>query len=177
MAGAAYNAGYSMVSDDVLALDFEDDVPFALPGFPHAKLWAHSAIALVDDAGELNRLAASYAKLARPITERFASESSRLAAVFVIEDGPEIVVSRLSGHSALGALLPHWYGAGFDGQLVDILGRERHLRETTMLANRTAVFRLTRPRDLARLPEVVTAVEKTIMSARELKPEESACRS
>jgi hypothetical protein len=177
MAGAAYNAGYSMVSDDIMPVDLCNDVPVVAPGFAYAKLWADSAEALVANAGTLKPLAASYGKLSRPVTARFASAPARLAAVFVLEDGPDIVVSPLKGHSALSALLPHWYGAGFDGQLVEILGRQRHLRETTLLASRIWLYRLTRPRVLERLPDVVAAVENTVRSAMELKIEERSCLS
>jgi len=175
MAAAMYKAGYHMLSDDIMPVDLNGETPLVPPGFPHTKLWSETAAVLVDDAAALAYLAPDYDKRSRPITERFAAAPAPLQAVFVLETGAGVHIEKLSGHQALGALLPHWYGALFNGQLVDILGRERHFRETAALAERVPVYRLTRPRCFERLPEVVDAVSAVVNQAG-TSPSEAACR-
>ena len=165
MITALHNAGFSLVADDILSVTLPEETshePLAVPGFPHAKLWRESAEALVADPDSLVPLSSETPKLARPITERFAQAPVPLTCVFVLADGPELLARRLSGHAAVGALLPHWYGACMNGQLMGVLGRERHLREATALAAAVRVYELTRPRVLERLPEVVTMIRDVV---------------
>lgn len=166
MITALHNAGFYLLADDVLCIRASSadagGHPNAVPGFPHAKLWGESAHALLSDAASLVPLSPQTGKLARPITERFADAPARLYAAFVLADAPEIAVRPLTGHAAVGALLPHWYGACLDGQLMGILGRERHLREVTALAASVRVYELARPRVMARLPEVVSQVRAVL---------------
>ncbi len=162
MVAAMYESGYELVSDDLMLAELHRDSVTVQPSFPHGKLTFESAAALLpDNAKTLRQLARFVRKLGRPV-ERFALRALPLAAVFVLEDGPEVDAVPLSGHQALQALLPHWYGAGFNGQLVDILGRTRHFRETAALAARVPVFRLFRPRRYDRLAEVVSEVNRTV---------------
>jgi hypothetical protein len=159
MAAALYNAGYYMMSDDLMALTVKGrDTVIVESGFPHAKLWAESAEALVEGAHALPRLGPYFDKRSRPITERFRETPTRLRAVFVLEKGQNVYTQQLSGFDALQQLLPHWYGVLFDGQLMPILGRERHFKETASLARTAPVYKLVRPWSLDRLPDVVNEV-------------------
>jgi hypothetical protein len=159
MATALYNAGYSMLSDDIMALSVEGNTATVQPGFPHAKLWAESAEALVDDPASLPALGPGFDKRARRVDERFLDKPTRLSAVIVLQKAHGLTVRRLHGIDAVRALLPHWYGALFDGQLLPIFGVDRHFRETARLAELAAVHELTRPWALERLPESVTAID------------------
>ena len=162
VAAALYNAGYYMMSDDIMAMTVEWETAVVEPGFPHAKLWAESVEALVADADTLVRIGPDFDKRSRPITERFRRSRAPLRAVFVLADGPHVSLRRLSGHESLRQLLPHWYGALFDGQLMPVLGRERHFEETALLARSVPVFELTRPFSFGRLPEVVREVSEAL---------------
>lgn len=161
MVAAMYQNGCDILSDDLMLADLGADGVIVQPGFPHAKLTFESAAALLEDAETLTQLARCVEKRGRPI-ERFAPHALPLAAVFVLEDGPDVQAVPLSGHQALAALLPHWYGAGFNGQLVDILGRTRHFQETAAMAARVPVYRLVRPRCYERLADVVAEVNRAV---------------
>ena len=157
-AAALHAEGYHLVSDDLMSLSYDDDGPVVQPAYPNMKLWLESAEVFLDDTRGLDTISADSEKRTVPISDRFATGPTRLGAVFVLETGPDVAIEPLGGTSALAAVLPHWYGAQFDGQLLSILGRERHFREAARLAGSVPVYRLTRPRDLSRLSEVVRAI-------------------
>jgi len=162
MAAALYNAGYSMMSDDIMAVSMETGAATVLPGFPHAKLWAESAEALVDDPESLPTLGPGFDKRARSVNERFLGEPTPLASVVVLERATCVALRRLRGIEAVRALLPHWYGALFDGQLLPVFGVDRHFRETAKLAEFVAVHELGRPWSLDQLSDSVAAVDTLV---------------
>ncbi len=181
MVSAMYNSGYSMVSDDLLPLVIGDGGTTVEPGFPHSKLCPNTARELAVSAEELNVLGPACEKQARAITERFAERSSRLGAIFVLQDASEIESVRLQRAGAFASLLPHWYGALFSGQLIDVMGRRRHFTECAKLAAAVPVYQLSRPRDLRLLSRVVEEVEEVLASHQQFSAHPSAgsvtCRS
>ena len=82
-----------------------------------------------------------------------------LTAVCLLSDGPDIALTRLSPLEATMALgrecFIRLHRAGSEVRLA-------HLRQSAEVAAITPVFRLTRPRSLARLGEVVEAVSGTL---------------
>lgn len=158
MAAALYNAGCPMMSDDIMAVVPRDDRAFTQAGFPHAKLWKTSARALVARHEKLAALAPGFGKRARPVRDRFLDAILPLRAVLVLDEGRHISLEQLVGFESIQALLPHWYGALFDGQLLPVLGADRHLRETSWLAQNTEVYRLVRPWSLRRVADVADEV-------------------
>ena len=173
LAAAFYRAGYGMVSDDLMPLLSHGTETVALPGFPRAKLWAESAHELVEDAAALPQVGPGFEKRSCTLDERFCAHPVAVQAVYVLDRGAQIAIERLSGYQALAELLPHWYGALFAGQLMDILGRGRHFRECAELASRLPVFRLTRPFSYERLHDVVNAVDAHAAQPARL---ETTCR-
>lgn len=159
MASAMHNAGYHMMSDDIMPGSIrEDGEIFVDSGFPHTKLWPESANELVESPASLRPIHANSEKRSRVIRERYFAGTARLEAVVVLEEGAAVHGTRLTGVAAVHALLPHWYGALFSGQLLGVLGYERHLRDATALARGTRVFRLVRPRSFDALTSVISEV-------------------
>ena len=56
MAAAFRARGYSLVADDLVAIDISGDVPMAYPGFPQLKLFPGSAALLDPRPGELPKV-------------------------------------------------------------------------------------------------------------------------
>ncbi|ORC32658.1 hypothetical protein B4O97_15985 [Marispirochaeta aestuarii] len=167
MAAAMYNAGYGMISDDLTAVSFDNEHPLVSPGFPRSKLWTESAEALTDGDDTLSMIFPGFKKMSRTVNDRFITTQAFLKAVFVLETADEIVIERLSGFKAVRALLPHWYGALFDGQLLPIFGQERYFREIANLASKVRVFRLARPRRFDVLQEVAARVDYVLSEKEE----------
>jgi len=162
MAAAMYNHGYRLMSDDLMAVTYSDEGTVVQSGFPQTKLWSESADILVHDAAVLRKLGPDFEKRSRPITERFREDPALLMLIFVLEFGEGLNIEPVNGKDALKALLPHWYGALFSGQLIDFFGRDKHFFECAQIARNIPVLKLTRPHSFSLLQDVVDMVDSYI---------------
>ncbi len=112
--------GNEIVSDDVVALARIGLDWFAIPAYPHVKLWPSSSQFLFGGSRQLPRLVSTWEKeyldLATP-EYKFAARSSRVGAIFLLadrsHDSAAPFVETMSSRDALLALLGNSYGGGF----------------------------------------------------------------
>lgn len=159
MLGAMCSRGYELMSDDILALSSEEDRLIAASAFPHTKLWKESAAVLGQDFHNLTESVPGFDKQGRIAEDCFYPSPAPLRSVFILDYGDEVRIDRLSGKEALMAVLPHWYGAHFEGQLLDLFGRNEHFLQCTELIRSLPVYRLIRPESLERLGETAGIVD------------------
>lgn len=150
--------GFDLLGDDVLALRQIGGRFAALPGPPRVRLWRQSLdkFGLGSEGLEQSYTDPEFDKWDLPVaTGDMAEEELPLAAIYVLEDGPDIALAPLGGAAAAKALFDHTYR----GSYVDrIGGAAQHWRTVTMLATSIPVIRLERPRDLGRLDALGHAV-------------------
>lgn len=150
--------GLDLLGDDVLALEVEPDRVLALPGPPRVRLWREALDWFGVDSGvlESSYASADYDKWDLPVAaSSLAPEALPLAAVYVLEDGPELNFARPNGGPAAQSLFEHTYR----GEYVERIGAAAaHWKAVVTLAATVPVFRLQRPRDLSRLEELGRAV-------------------
>ncbi|WP_300974432.1 hypothetical protein [Sphingomonas sp. LHG3406-1] len=143
--------GQKLVGDDVVVVRHGMDGPIVHPGVPRLRLWGEALDHMGFERGGFERsyVDEGFDKWDVPVAgEALAAEGLPLAAIYVLEDGPEIAINRLSGAAAVAALFDHTYR----GQYVARTGGQAlHFRSATALALAVPVFRLRRPRDLSRL--------------------------
>jgi hypothetical protein len=171
MAATLYERGHRAMADDIipvpdpLAVGTPDRMPVVPSGFPMFKLWPPSVEALYEETTGIPLLlpnSPEYPRREKRADREFERTAVPLGAVFVLETGPEIRCERLTAHAALMALIrnSYWVAELPPDQ------RERHFRQCSALVARVAVFRLQRPRDLSRLPEVAACVEAVVEDFR-----------
>lgn len=167
MATAMCNSGYSLLSDDLLSIESKYSekcsMPIVQPGFPGLKLWETSARALVVEGEKLPMIGKKgfYEKRSHGLSNNYISETLPLNAVFLLsfDEIEEPIIETLSHKEALVELLPHWYGALFKGELLPILGYQRHFVECTALAKSVKIHRLIRPHSLEKVGHAVDLVD------------------
>lgn len=161
LAAALHARGHRLVSDDVAAVRIGPNGPEVYAGFPQLKLWPDALRALGRDAAALRRVEPGLAKRAQRVRERFAERIAvPLAQLHVLDDGPVVELTRLSLRHAFLALVRDAYGI----QRLDGVSDRTHFRGRAEMVQRVPVYRLTRPRDLRLLGEVVTRVERELES-------------
>lgn len=127
--------GHQMLSDDKVATLLHDGTFYAVPSHPHHRPFRQVEV------------------LGHPI-ERFATRARPIHACYVLErDEPHSAtcITELQGFRKFEQLAPH-YLFEFDFLL------ERRLHWLARLADRTRVFRVRRPWNLARMPEVYEVI-------------------
>lgn len=164
MAAAMLKNGYSLVSDDLLALCSNTKLPVVQSGFPSMKLWLDSAEHLGENDDDLPALGENvvYDKRILSLKDDFldSEDSLNCAVLLEYEDIDEPKLIKLSKKEALIYLIPHWYGAMFNGQMIPILGKKRLIDEIAYLADKGIIYKLIRPRSLEKLNSSVNIVDE-----------------
>jgi hypothetical protein len=144
--------GHTLVCDDVAAIDHAFRV---LPGFPRMRLYEDVLRGVGDEPSAHPPVHSQIDKRSKRVA-RFAKEPVRLERIFVLQSGEEFSVQPLSPQEALMELMRHTFCAH---QYAPLYGFKQHMERAAWLARALPVLRLTRPKDLARLPELVRFVE------------------
>ncbi len=158
-AAAFLQRGGSLVTDDLLVLQVAKDLVWAAPGVPFLKLWPEAITHLGSDPATHPLVKDNMLKRTTNQSAVFVTQPTALRAVFLLDHGLEMEIKQLSKHEALRNILPHWYGALFDGDLLPILGIERQFLDCTTLVERVPTYRLKRPVALDGLSAICQAIE------------------
>lgn len=161
LAAAMHGRGHSVMVDDVLALNMgEDGSIVALPGFPQYKLWPASVVALGREPSELAQLHPELEKRALRLREGVQETALPLKQIYVLEEADEPHIERLSSKEAYMNVFRHQYAPRFLGQTGEDI---RLFRQCQALAQQIPVYRLSRPKEFSRLPEVLSLLENNVM--------------
>jgi hypothetical protein len=159
---AFHHQGHGVVTDDMLALFWENDSLLVSPGYPRLKLELDSA-QFFDDAPTLDVEAPpSLVKYGYRATRGFLADPLPLKRVYLLEDAERAEVIPLPPREAVKELLSHWYGSQFGKPMIQALGPSTLLTHCTTLARHVTVCRLKRPRNFSDLPELVTLIEEDL---------------
>ena len=143
-----YDQGYRVLADDVCVVRADQGSPAtAYPGLPRLRLWQDALEASGRSADEhapsFHRAGDDRQKFDIPIPRgAAATEPLPLAALFVLEEGPQLAIHRLTGSRAVEAISANTYR----GRLIADLGDSNaHVAACVAIARSIPVFRLERP--------------------------------
>ena len=174
ISGECFKRGYSILADDVCAINAEGNV---LPSFPQIKLWHDSAKHLDIETTGLRKITPDYEKFAVPIKQQFHTDMRQLNAIYVLKshDKDEFHFEALTGVQKLQPMLENTYRSYF---LTGLKKEDSHLRHCMVLANRLSVVTVTRPTQGFKLKELVDLIEQDLLSrvppANKLSPQSVA---
>jgi len=161
-AAALACAGYSVITEDVLAIDNAGgDSFFVRAGYPRLRLWGDSAAALFGSADALPKISPGWDKHYLDVSSaRFGFSSRRrpLACVYVLAPGPtasgRAEVRELERAQPLLELVANSYATHYqDGK-----ARGAELALLASLCESVPVRQLVVPRDFSALPSLVDVV-------------------
>jgi hypothetical protein len=160
-AAALYARGYSIVADDVMAVQIETDTGLCTvaPGFPQLKLWPKAAASSLGDMPEtLPRLDPRLDKRARRVAREFTSAPLPLKRIYVLDEGEHHEVEYLRPQDALLKIIAHSYCSG----LLPSTGASAHFLQCTSIVNNVTVCGLRRRRSLSALSELTQLIEEDL---------------
>jgi hypothetical protein len=162
LASAFLQQGYSLASDDVIAVTFaEDGTPMAASSYPQQKLWQESLDGFGMERGNYRPIFRRETKFAVPVTAQFQEAPLPLAGLFelVKTDAGMISVEPVRSLDRLAVLHRHTYRHFW----IERLGAASwHFQMMTKLSNRASLHRLRRPSGGFTAPDLVAAILKTI---------------
>lgn len=164
LAMAMDQAGYPLLSDDILALDGTGTI-LALPGFAQIKLWPDALRHLGHQPETYIPLRPAAVKRGVPV-DPAGQGPLPLRHIFVLQQGGTASIRPLNQREALLALLPHWYLSRFDTQGLQALqALPQQFAQCTQVVQDVAVSLLLRPQSLAQLPHVVALIEGYVVAS------------
>jgi hypothetical protein len=155
-AAALVARGHPLLADDVLVVRTDTAAPVVHPGYPQLKLWPETALTIGEAPEGLFELHPLIHKRLRRAAEGFSSAPLPLRALYLLADGPVFAREPVRTREALIELVRNSYCA----RLLKTGGALEHFRQCASLAERGAVHRLLRPRDLSALPALVRLLEQ-----------------
>jgi hypothetical protein len=161
--------GYSVLTEDVLALQEQDGDFLVQPGYPLLRLWPESVKALFNLPEALPRLTPNWEKRYLDLTTgayRFHGQPQPLAAIYILGerslDADAPFIEAVSNREGLITLIGNTYST----IIRDMLDRAQEFRALSRIAA-SVPLRLVRPHtDPARLPGLCRAIIEDFTNLR-----------
>lgn len=152
--------GYKMISDDLVALSFENQQIHIYPSFPRVKLWEDSANKLDIDISNLNKIHRDMNKYSKPIeNEIFSNEISKPYIFYEINftDKNDIYIEDVKGVEKINTLLKNTYRPRY---ITYLNKNKEHFKQISLLANKLIVKKVYRPKEINTINEFTNILEK-----------------
>jgi len=164
LASAFMERGYSLLSDDVIAVSLsQDGTPYVTPSYPQQKLWQDSLNRLGMESGRYRSVYGRVDKFCVPVSSRFYADSLPLAGVFelVKTDDPQIQLSPIGKLGRFHTLFCHTYR----NFLIAPSGlTDWHFTMSAAIVNRIRMFQLRRPNAGFTAPQLVAQILQTVQT-------------
>lgn len=153
LAEAFFKQDYFVITDDILAIDFNSSKPQLAPSIPRIKLWPDSAIAMGYDPKLLPAI--NHQSQKRFHLLQYNKHSNLiLSSIYFLDKGPDINIKKLSFRDAFLKLLKYSKGTVLNHPLYV----KSHFNYCSSLLKAVPIYSLQRPIDFSLLDEVVDSV-------------------
>ncbi|MBD2454518.1 serine kinase [Nostoc sp. FACHB-87] len=158
--------GYSILTDDVLAIQVGEQQPLVIPGFPQIKLWPDAATSFGHVPDSLPLLNSQTIKRVHRLQDGFFQKSVPLKKIYVLAGGTQPEIVPLEPKQSFGELVRH------SREMQALTAPEflkAHFQQCLSVVQQVPICSLQRQRSLAALPELVKLVENDL-AERNLSP-------
>jgi preprotein translocase subunit Sss1 len=155
-ASAFMQRGYSVITDDVLAIQFSAGHPTVIPSYPVIKLLPDAVKALGNEAEDLPLLYRSSRKRIQEFEYAHLEAAYPLRKIYALSIGERHEIEALSATETLFTLVNQSRAVK---NLIDSDAKKLHFQQCAELAKTQCVFRLNRKPGLDELAEIVKLVE------------------
>lgn len=135
--------GYKVLTDDIVALDFSNDIIQAAPGFPLQKVTLKTAKELGIDTSNLEQIEYEE-KYLYPIESGFYDKKVQpdIMIELIPYEGDDVIIEQIQGADKLAIIISNSYSL----QFADCLGvAKEHFNHCAQLANNIKLYKLYRP--------------------------------
>lgn len=154
--------GYSILTDDVLAIQVNEQQPLVIPGFPQIKLWPDAAASFGYQTDSLPLLNSQTVKRVHRLQDGFFEQPVPLKKIYVLAGGTHPEIIPLEAKQSFGELIRH------SREMQALTAPEflkEHFQQCTSIVQQVPICSLRRQRSLAALPELVKLVENDLNQA------------
>jgi len=152
-----YKKGYPLVTDDILAINFDDDeLPTVYPGYPHVRLSEDSYAHVKDNTDILTPIRTIVGKVFCDASWGFTPESIRLKRIYILEESNQTRISVYRSQENLIDLIRH----SIANRIFQHTTQKENLVHCAQLINSASVRRLEISHSFGKIHELVTVVEE-----------------
>jgi hypothetical protein len=166
LASAFLKNGFRLLSDDIIPVAYENNIPVVIPSYPQQKLWQQSLIEFEMNYENYSPLFERENKYAVPITN-FTLDTIPIAGVFELiktkED--EIQFHQVEGVNRLRTLFQHTYRKSYLPKLELV---DWHFKECVRLINKVQIAQLYRPHTPFTANQLVNVILDSIYQKEEV---------
>ncbi|MEM8721568.1 MAG: hypothetical protein AAGE84_20115 [Cyanobacteria bacterium P01_G01_bin.39] len=166
MAAAFAKYGYSVLADDMVAINNLQNTPAVYPAFPQIKVWSSTVRGLGFNLSNLPTLFPGSHKRVIRQTENFTTKPCPLAGIFALSMGEKIKITQMLGTEAFATLTKFF---PCPPQLLQGEALEQHFSQCTQLLANVPIFKLERPQDFGEIREVITTIEEQVNSIKNVQ--------
>ncbi|MBE9205421.1 serine kinase [Nostoc sp. LEGE 06077] len=152
--------GYSILTDDVLAIQVGGKQPLVIPGFPQIKLWPDAVASFGHVPESLPLLNSQTVKRVHRLQDGFFQQSVPLQKIYVLAWGTHSEIVPLEAKQSFGELVRH------SREMQALTAPEflkEHFRQCMSVVQQVPIYSLRRQRSLAALPDLVKLVENELV--------------
>ncbi len=147
--------GYSLLTDDVMALQLNNDIPYVIPSYPQIKLWPDSATSIGHAPGSLPLLNTQTQKLIHRLENGFLQSPLPLKKIYVLDRGDHPKILNLPPQESFVELVRH-------SRVMNLLDAadfmKEHMSQCSRLVNMIKICRFQRQRSWKELPSLLNLV-------------------
>ena len=153
---AFHSRGYRILTDDVMAINTNQDSIYVIPSIPEIKLRSDSSNLIGYPAGTLSPLHPMTQKKVYKIESGFSSEPITLKKIYVLDKGQQNKIQPLSSQDSFIELVKHTRAVKtLKSQNLE----QAHFKKCAKIAEKIAISRLIRKFALSELPYLVSLIE------------------
>jgi hypothetical protein len=159
LAEAFHSQGYSILTDDVMAVSVDEYQPLVIPSFPQVRLWSDTATAVGHAPGSLPSLSIETPKLSHILSDGFVQTPLPLKRIYVLDFGADFKIIPVDIQTSFVELMRH----SREVQALNTTEQmSNYLRLCTSLLKQVPVYRLQRKRSLSVLSNLVDLIASDI---------------
>jgi hypothetical protein len=159
LAAAFWKRGYSILADDICAVNTDGEV---ISSFPQMKVWADTAKQLNINTDPLRKIRPNIEKFAVALGDQFHHQALPLKVIYLLKNHTkdEFIVKSYTGMQKLQPLKNNTYRE----QYLEGLGKNKsNLTNLGRIASKTALVSITRPSAGFKLDELVELIEHDLL--------------
>jgi hypothetical protein len=162
LAAAFSKRGYTLITDDVSVIGFENKKPVVHPGTPYLKLWSDVLLHL-NESTEMKRVRPKLQKYYKPVREKPMTVPVFLKCIIIlaVKNTPDFNMEKLNGADRFNQLWNNTYRMQYSENLDQSITQFKNLSK---LANGIEVFRVERPAYPLQLDELADFIQQEIFS-------------
>lgn len=157
-----HHQGYSILTDDVLAIDTNLPQPMVIPGFPQIKLWPDAAASVGHNLESLPLLNSETVKRVHRLQDGFYQKSVPLKRLYVLAGGTHPEIIPLEPQQSFAQLVRH---SREKQALTNPEFLRAHFQQCTTLVKQVPILKLQRERSLAAIPDLIKLIEDDLANS------------